>query len=1438
MHPTLEARPNLSAEKTETRPRIRGLRVIGSLLIIFALGLFATAPLEWKNQAVLGGILFLAALIIDRRFRGRQATVVLMIISLFCTARYAWWRVSETTRHLLFNGSQTPPLELFFVMLLMLAEAYAVLILALGYLQSVRPLRRKPAPLPENVDEWPSVDVFIPTYNEPVDVVRSTVLAALNIDWPRDRMNVYLLDDGKRAEVHALAEACGAHYIARLDNRHAKAGNINHALARTSAEYVAIFDSDHIPTRSFLQVTMGWFLKDTKLALVQTPHHFYSADPFERNLGTFRRIPNEGELFYGVLQDGNDFWNAAFFCGSCAVIRRAALDQIGGIATETVTEDSHTALRLQRLGWSTAYLSIPQAAGLATANISDHITQRIRWARGMVQILRIENPLFGRGLKWHQRLCYFNGVIHFLNAAPRLIFLTAPLIYLLLGWSNLYGYVWAILAYVFPHLLLSLVTNSRVHGSHRHSFWNEVFETVLAPYILLPTLLALINPRWGKFNVTPKRTVVTKSYFDLRIAAPFLVLLALNLAGLGVAIRQWISAGEDQGTLVVNVIWTSLNIFVLGATLAVAWEVRQLRAHARTDLRLPIRLRLPHGAEVGGVTLDMSTCGASIQVDRPCEMGADHRAELVFGTDEGEVALPVDVRRSVGLCLGLKFNLTRLVEHEALTRIIFGRADAWILWSKGRLDDRPLRSLSRLLLISLRGILTIPKALFSGPESEPAEPAPARERQPVLPAIALALLGFFGLHATARAAEPFSDLHDLQALGQQEPIRFRGGDGRATLTFGVPVTKIVTDAKLVLELRSSGGFRPEASRLNVALNGVALSSVPVQPADGVAGEVRRVEITLPPDLVVSDNTMTLQLAAACPAGCKENENWVQVETSTSLRIAGTMLPLPDSLRVLPAPFFDNSVHRPVRVEILFTEAPDRTTLQAAGVVASWIGMMADDRPAHFPVRTGKIQQGDAIVLVRNRDAAEAGLPIEASGGARIKICTNPLDPYGKLLIVAGDSSEQILQAAQALALSRYSTDGDHADVADPRAPSPSRPYDAPRWLNPERPIGLGEGLSTEQLRLYGSGALNLYFRLPPDLAFGQRSTVPARLNFRTNAAAEQRGEMHIRLNGIHVTSVRVTVPEGASSQHQTVYLPVSALYPGNTLTIEFALAPGSAPDRYPEISVLPGSAIDLRGIPRYVELPRLDLFTQAGFPFTRLADLSGTAVVLPDAPTAAEISCYLELIGRFAAHTGSPALRVSVLGPNDVRAGISKDLLVIGSSADQPLLSRWSDSMSVRMDGAQVRAHELTGMWGVLARIPFTQAGRESRRLADVLDGNTPDGIVQGFPSPLDDRHTVVTIGVGSQQNLEALMQALSGPGLRQIKGNVALLFNGRFQSFALAQKSTYLGELSPIESFYNWVGANFYVIVFALLIAALPLSRWFREWSDRHAAMRLEGTR
>ncbi|RZS54565.1 UDP-forming cellulose synthase catalytic subunit [Sphaerotilus mobilis] len=685
------------AAPVTTASRLRPLWLVPLLLVaVFLLLVVTAAPLNLMEQAVFAVITLLIAMVI-KRWPGRTATLALTCLSLVMSSRYLYWRLAETIDY----GAG---LDTFFSYGLIAAEIYAWLVLVLGYFQTIWPLGRKPVAMPADLDLWPTIDVLIPTYNEPLKVVKPTVLAALALDWPREKINICILDDGRREEFRVFAEQAGVRWITRPDNQHAKAGNINAALKQTSGELVAIFDCDHIPTRSFLQMTVGWFLKDRKLAMLQTPHHFFSPDPFERNLGTHRRVPNEGELFYGLVQDGNDLWDAAFFCGSCAVLRRDALLKIGGIAVETVTEDAHTALKLHRAGWTTAYLSLPQAAGLATESLSAHVGQRIRWARGMAQIFRIDNPLVGRGLSLAQRLCYVNAMLHFFYGLPRLIFLTAPLAYLFVQAHVINASALMIAAMALPHLVHANMTNSRVQGRYRHSFWAEVYETVLAWYILRPTTLALLNPKAGSFNVTPKGGLVASRYIDWQIARPYLFLLLLNLAGVVVGgLRLFWWPDPEVETIVLNLVWTAYNIVILGAALAAAAEARQVRGSHRVPLDIPASLRLADGRLLPARTSDVSEGGLRLRLDEAVTLPPDSVVQVELyrrGLASAFDAQLVDV---AGGELRLRFGPMSLAQESMLVQCTFARADAWLARSPQRGDDRPFVSMGRVMAHGLRG---------------------------------------------------------------------------------------------------------------------------------------------------------------------------------------------------------------------------------------------------------------------------------------------------------------------------------------------------------------------------------------------------------------------------------------------------------------------------------------------------------------------------------------------------------------------------------------------------------------------------------------------------------------------------------------------------------------------------------------------------------------
>lgn len=684
----------------------RGTQRLGRVRrLVLALSLFGA--LLWAGVGALplqaGGqvqffVVTIGLALVVRRFPGRLPVLMLAALSLLAMGRYIVWRVTQTLDF-------RTPTEAIVGYALFSAEVYTWMIMTLGMIQTAWPLNRTIARLPSDPSTWPSVDVYIPTYNEPLSVVRPAVFAAQGIDWPSSKLRVYLLDDGRRPEFEAFAREAGIEYLTRTDNRNAKAGNINAALERTQGEYIAIFDCDHVPTRSFLQTTMGTFLRDPKCAMVQTPHHFFSPDPFERNLGTFHRVPNEGKLFYGLVQAGNDLWNASFFCGSCAIIKRGPLKAVGGVAVETVTEDAHTALRLHRKGYTTAYLPTVQAAGLATESLAGHIKQRTRWARGMAQIFRIDNPFLGRGLGLFQRLCYGNAMMHFFYGVPRLIFLVMPMAYLFFELYFINAAATTIASYVLPYIFLANIANSRMQGKYRHSFWAEVYESVLAWYIALPTTFAFFSPKHGKFNVTEKGGRVDEGYFDWAVSKPYLVLLGLNVvAFLAGVYRLSFDANGEGPTIIMNMVWTIYKLALLGAAVSVASEVKQVRVTHRIAMRAPATLLLPDGTTVACMTSDYSTGGLGLEL--PADgIALDGGLALHVTLSRGDrmFYFPARVTRLAGRHLGLQFETLTLEQERQFVQCTFGRADAWLSGDDKTKEDMPLAGFKEVMLMGIEG---------------------------------------------------------------------------------------------------------------------------------------------------------------------------------------------------------------------------------------------------------------------------------------------------------------------------------------------------------------------------------------------------------------------------------------------------------------------------------------------------------------------------------------------------------------------------------------------------------------------------------------------------------------------------------------------------------------------------------------------------------------
>jgi cellulose synthase (UDP-forming) len=1463
---------------------IRTLRLFFLLIAGAILCFLATVPLTWEQQTALGVVSLFAALVIARSSDSYLVTLTLVMLSIFCTLRYGYWRITQVIRFFQDPANHWDALNAFFVFCLLVAEVYAFIILSLGYFQTIWPLRRAPVALPEDPEDWPEIDVLIPTYNEPLDVVRYTALGALNMDWPAGKLHVYILDDGRRKEFEQFAFEAGVGYKTRPDNKYAKAGNINNALKSISSSFIAVFDCDHVPTRSFLQMTVGWFLRDPKLAVLQTPQHFYSPDPFERNLEQFRLIPNEGELFYGIVQDGNDFWNSSFFCGSCAVLRREALDDIGGIAVESVTEDAHTSLRLQMRGWNTAYINIPQAAGLATDRLSAHVRQRIRWARGMIQVLRMENPLFAPGLKFPQRLCYFNAVGHFLYALPRLIFLTAPLIYLFFHRTNIPGYWAAILAYALPHLALSNVANSRIQGEHRHSFWNEIYETVLSPYILLPTMMALINPRLGQFNVTAKGGVVKRTFFDSRIAWPFVLLLLFNIAGLIVAIpRFFIWDTAARGTVLMNVIWCCFNVVILGVCTAAARELRQVRTAVRLNVVTPLAVKLPDGRSVAGETIDMSHGGAGIHLSESLGAAPESQVRLALLLPSVTTDLHATVVSLEGSVLRVRFEDLSIAEHEVLAIALYSRADSWLGWGEAPQSDNVLRSLGRIFLISMRGLGAALLSILGG-EDKPARktttlsivrpavilflaamlvnPAlktlaqqPSRTSAPQSAKISGNTANSAGPAASANAAVPpgqFSDTFALADLGSPQ-IELHGIDRTRNIRFALPLTHTVRSAKIHVFYAFSPSLIPQLSQLKLSMNGALFATI--QPTagqfGGSDGHNAEAEFPIPPELLAHNNTLIIEFIGHYTMSCEDPASTAleaYVFRNTWLEMDGALLPLADDLKQLPAPFFDPAVIQPVNLPLVFPAAPSDKAIQAAGIVASYFGMIFENRPVHFPVRIGALPQGNAIVIAENPASLPPGVNLSAVNSPTVGMRTNPNDPYGKILVVTGANADDAVIAAQAVALQSGMLTGDQTSIENLKLPDKQAPDAAPRWARTDQTIPLWDYSTADQLQGEGSVPLNVYFRIPPDLYY-DLGAPDAKLHLAYRYDSVSIGpdsSLQVRINNAFLGSVPLVPGQEPSRATQTdVAVPVVNLRPfSNTLSFNFAFQlheQQSCQDSPPinsQGAILRDSYLDLRGYPHWTPLPNLEIFANAGFPFTRFADLSETTAVLPPSPTEQEIETFVTLMAHFGRQTGFPGLRVTVAGPDALRNGSPTDFLVIGSGDDQPAFDQLGSYLPVSLHSGQVQVQDTQGFFApLLHNAWWKQKSGEHTESGFLTAAGTPDAVIESIASPYDvsGNRTIVAIHFKDSTTFEPFIDTfLNVQQSGDISGSVSVLHGTQFQSFRIGSRVYFVGELSRWMQFKLWAAEYPWLIAIAVVVLAFLLAIWTRQWLRAKARARL----
>jgi len=704
----------------------------------------------------------------------------------------------------------------------------------------------------------------------------------------------------------------------------------------------------------------------------------------------------------------------------------------------------------------------------------------------------------------------------------------------------------------------------------------------------------------------------------------------------------------------------------------------------------------------------------------------------------------------------------------------------------------------------------------------------------------------------------------LKQLGIDYEITLRGIQGTAGVPFSVRNDQVVDRATLHLKYSYSPALLPDLSHLKVTVNDVTVATLSVPVED--AGRQLERDIEIDPRLIIDYNRINLQLIGHYTRDCEDPDHtslWANIDSASYLELGWAPLQLTNDLSLLPVPFFDARDTGRLELPFVFGGQPGGGVMQAAGIVSSWFGALAGYRGALFPAAIDALPlEGNAVVVATNRHAP-AGLELPEVVGPTLSVVANPQDPNGKLLLVLGRDEEELRVAATALVLGTPLT-GELATIGELKDITPRAPYDAPNWIPTDRPVRFSELVQrTGELNVsgYHPDLIRIGLQLPPDLFVWRRDGIPVDLRYRyTLPEGADKSALNISINDAFVTtlplngrpyaqSVPMQVwhklkPQGAMPIEQKLRLPTGPFSSNSQLRFHFFFdrpQAGACKNTFPDVSAAidDDSSIDLSGFHHYMAMPNLAAFGNAGYPFTRLADLAETALVMPDNASGEDVGNALTLLGRMGASTGYPALRNSIILPRQVDEYAGHDLIVLGSRRSQPLFEQWAEHLPIG-DAANARRFHLSD-W-IYEQMPgFLSPDARRTDLPTTAEvavrPDAGDVVLMGFESPLRKGRSVVALLADDPSQARRLFEAWFDPDkLRDFQGSVVLLQQDKVRSLA-GNQSYYVGHLPPLTWMRWFFGNNpiwlgVLVGVFSLLMALV--ARWLLR---RRAVERVKAT-
>jgi len=683
----------------------------------------------------------------------------------------------------------------------------------------------------------------------------------------------------------------------------------------------------------------------------------------------------------------------------------------------------------------------------------------------------------------------------------------------------------------------------------------------------------------------------------------------------------------------------------------------------------------------------------------------------------------------------------------------------------------------------------------------------------------------------------------FKQMGAWSALNLRGVDASRVLSFPVRADEVVVAAKLSMAYDYSPALIAELSHLKILLN-ERIVTVEALPKDKGVGNTR--EYNLDPRFFGENNNLRFNLIGHYTRQCEDpfhSSLWLTLSDLGRLELTLAPVSRASDLKNLPLPFFDKRENALLKLPFVFAKTPSFGTLKAAGTVASWFGLQAGVRGAQFPVMLNALPDGNAVVFLQGNDNV-AGL--EGPAESTVSIQPHPTSPQAKLLVVTGSNEQELARAARAIALFSTTLAGQRVTVVQDTETALRKPYDAPAWIPTDRPVKFGELARIDELRVQGyfPEVVRLNYRVSPDLFTWRTPGVPLNLKYRaTRLPLHNNSSLNINLNASFIQTLGLNWPEKKENEsgnakpasarnnalkEESLFLPPYAIGGRDQLQMSYyfdVIKEGECQNLPPDnlqAAIDPESTLDFSRFPHYVALPNLAYFSNIGFPFTRMADLSETAIVLPATPNAEELGVYLTLMGKMGEATAYPALRHMVVSPADMGKVSGRDLIVIGSGKSQNLMDEWAEHLPMVQTGSVRRVREPSIAWrpGYRWEQQDVQATPTTKGNLN-LSGTGTLTTMMAFESPLQSTRSVVFLYADKSTDLQKISDVLTDPErVASVQGDFAVV-QDKSVNHAQVSPTYYLGSLPPMSKLRWFLGdqpmlLSLIGLLVCLLIAAL----------------------